>query len=101
MGEILTLDGGFPFTEIIPFDNANTNGGQQRAQLVGNPLPAGFNQTINQWYGASAFGVPAPYTFGNLGRNMLTGPGIVNLDLSLSKDFNFTERRVLQLRGDS
>ena len=45
--------------------------------------------------------MPAPYTFGNLGRNTQTGPGITNLDVSLSKDFKFGERRMFQLRGNS
>jgi hypothetical protein len=101
MGGILTLDSGVPFTVTVPFDNANTNGGQQRAQLVGNPLPSGFQQSINQWYNPAAFAVPAPYTFGNLGRNTLVGPGITNFDVSLSKDFQFMERRMVQLRADS
>ena len=98
---ILTLDSGVPFTVTVPFDNANVNGGQQRAELVGTPLPAGFQQSINEWYNTAAYAVPAPYTFGNLGRNTLTGPGITNLDVSLSKDFKFGERRMFQVRGDS
>lgn len=101
MGGILTLDSGVPFTITVPFDNANTNGGQQRAQLTGNPLPSGFKQTIDAWYSPAAFGVPAAYTFGNLGRNTLTGPGITNFDVSFSKDFRFSEKRMMQLRADS
>ncbi len=45
--------------------------------------------------------VPKAYTFGNLGRNTLTGPGITNFDVSLAKDFKFLETRTVQLRGDS
>jgi len=101
LGGILTLDSGVPFTVTVPFDNANTNGGQQRAQLVGQPLPSGFQQTINSWYSTAAFAVPKAYTFGNLGRNTLTGPGITNFDVSLAKDFKVLETRTIQLRGDS
>jgi hypothetical protein len=85
----------------VPFDNANTNGGQQRAQSTGDPLPSGFKQSISQYYNKAAFAVPAAYTFGNLGRNTLRGPGTKNFDVSLSKDFHFDEKRILQFRADS
>src|SRR5581483_7736884 len=35
---------------------------------------------------------PAPGTFGNVARNSLFGPRLFNADLSLSKNFHFTER---------
>ncbi len=31
--------------------------------------------------------MPAPGTFGNLGRNTVVGPGFADVDLSLEKDF--------------
>jgi len=40
------------------------------------------------------------YTFGNMGRNALRGPGFVNWDASVSKVFKFNERFSLQLRGE-
>jgi hypothetical protein len=36
--------------------------------------------------------------FGNLGRNIVTGPGIVDWDGSALKNFNFTEYKLLQFR---
>lgn len=44
---------------------------------------------------------PAVGTFGNLGRDTLIGPGFWNADLSLSKDFNLTERVRFQLRAEA
>ena len=41
------------------------------------------------------------YTYGNSGRNILFGPGVKNLDLSLSKSFSITERMRLQFRAES
>ncbi len=38
---------------------------------------------------------------GNAGRNILTGPGTVNFDLSVSKSFQFGAQRRLQFRGDA
>ncbi len=44
---------------------------------------------------------PAAGTFGNLGRDSLFAPGLWNADISLSKDFNFTERVHFQLRAEA
>jgi len=45
--------------------------------------------------------VPIGGGFGNAGRNILTGPEAVNVDLSLTKSFQFGDRLRLQLRGDA
>ena len=46
------------------------------------------------------FSAPPP-TFGNVGRNILTGPDLVNLDFSLFHKFAFTERIGLELRAET
>jgi len=40
------------------------------------------------------------FTFGNMGRNALRGPGINNWDFSLAKDFRITESKSLQFRSE-
>jgi hypothetical protein len=37
-------------------------------------------------FDASAFALPAPFTFGSASRNLLRGPKFVNTDLSLMKN---------------
>jgi hypothetical protein len=44
-------------------------------------------------------GVPL-FTFGNLARNVLRGPGINNWDISIEKDFKFTESKSLEFRSE-
>jgi hypothetical protein len=44
---------------------------------------------------------PLVGTFGNLGRDTLFQPGLWNADLSVSKDFNLTERVRFQLRAEA
>jgi hypothetical protein len=39
--------------------------------------------------------------FGNSGRNTLRGPGLMNIDLSISRNFLFTERMKLQFRAEA
>ena len=58
-------------------------------------------QSIDHWFDTSAFVVQPQYTYGNSGRNILFGPGLWNLDLSLHKVFTITERMRLQFRAES
>jgi hypothetical protein len=44
-------------------------------------------QPGKEWFNTAAFVEPAPYTFGNSGRDVLLGPSYKDLDLSLSKSF--------------
>jgi hypothetical protein len=50
---------------------------------------------------AAAFAAPAPYTYGNAGRDILSGPGLTNFDASLSKNFRFGERVTFQFRAEA
>jgi hypothetical protein len=52
----------------------------------------------NPWFSTSSFAAPAGRTFGNVGRNYLSGPGFFNLDAALSRSVRFRERYSLDLR---
>lgn len=68
-----------------------------RPNLVGNPnLPRG-KRTLQEYFDTSAF-VANGDTPGNAGRNIVVGPGYINLDFSLFKEFAITERYKLQTR---
>jgi len=61
------------------------------------PSSAPGGKVIN----AAAFTTPVPATAqGNLGRNALRGFGATQWDLTLRRQFRFTERLSLQARGD-
>jgi hypothetical protein len=49
---------------------------------------------------ASRYGFD-PFQFGNSGRNILDGPGLVAIDLGLRKNYRLRERGSLQFRLDS
>ncbi len=60
--------------------------------------------TPGQWYDKTAFAPVNRRTgtnddFGNLNRRVLRAPGMVNVDLSVFRDFPLTERMKLQFRG--
>jgi hypothetical protein len=48
----------------------------------------------------AAFAIPGAGAFGNSGRNSLTGPGLAQLDLTVSKRFSLTERFALEFRAE-
>ena len=95
---ILTLSDGRPFS-IGANDTANTGPGRtSRANCVGDPVPDGFDQTIDQWFDTSAFAVPAPLTYGNCGYNSVRGPGFKNMNLSLFRTFPWSANQRLEFR---
>jgi hypothetical protein len=54
-----------------------------------------------QWFDPTPYTAPAVGTFGSCpAQGPVRGPGYGDLDLSLQKDFLFTERIKLQFRGD-
>ncbi len=99
VGSIIALTSGQPFSISAGGDVANVGGGSQRAQVVGDAFN-GFNQSRLEWFNTKAFAIPAAYTFGNEGRNNISGPWQKNVDLIAYKNFLFTERITLQFRGE-
>jgi len=96
---ILSLRSGFPFNIYIPFDNANVGAGQQRPSLAGAIFPAGFHQTLGEWFNTKAFTV-IPFTFGNLGRNVVRQDRVKNLDFGLFKNTRISEKLNLEFRSE-
>ena len=95
---ILTLQSGLPYSVTasdLGFVNQNYG---QRADVVGNPYPSGFHQSINEYFNTAAFAQPGLGYFGNSGRDILRAPGIVNLDFSLFKNIPLGERLRWQTR---
>jgi len=84
---IVTMTSGLPFTVTLPGDIDNTGNGatHERPDLIGDPRLS--NPSPQKWFNISAFAVPAPFTFGNVGRNTLRGNWFKNLDLSFFREF--------------
>ena len=60
-----------------------------------------FNQALeNPVLNVNCFAAPPPFTVGNAGRNIVTGPGIIYSQASAQKNFHFKERWNLQFRFD-
>ena len=66
-----------------------------------DPYLPSDQRSANQWFNLGAFSNVTAGNFGNLGRNILTGPATWNLDISAIKNFRLTERQSLQLRFET
>jgi len=53
------------------------------------------------WFDTSAFARVTEVRFGNVGRNTMSGPGVVNMDLSLFRTFKLTEKLGMQFRAEA
>ena len=105
VGGIYTLESGSPFTVNLTSDVAN-NGEptatqsniSERPNLVCNPN--GGPKTPAQWFNTSCFAAPAAFTYGNAGRDIVTGPNLNNFDATFQKNFAIRESMQLQFRAD-
>ena len=86
---IVTLQSGTPFSVTAP--STQTGGaGSPFADMTGPvklSTSRGRQQQIAEYFNTSAVTLPSPGTFGTLGRNSLTGPGVFNTDAALLKSF--------------
>ncbi len=102
---IVILQGGQPFNIGLTNDQANVGGiGTQRPNFVHAPrLTCGKSFYISKTscIDATAYALPALYTFGNSHRNDQRGPGAANTNLSVFKDFALIERVRLQFRAEA
>jgi hypothetical protein len=66
-----------------------------------NPALPSNQRNANEWFNIDAFTENAIGTYGNLGRNVVIGPGIFDVDFSAMKRFHFTERTYLEFRAEA
>jgi len=96
----VSAESGAPFTARVVGDIADVArgvNGTLRANLTGAPVTLN-NPKIQQWFNPAAFAVPTPGTFGNAGRNSITGPGSFLVNMGLIKNFSLGRPRVLSVR---
>ncbi|HZT29588.1 MAG TPA: carboxypeptidase regulatory-like domain-containing protein [Bryobacteraceae bacterium] len=99
---IWSWQSGFPLLFTSNDDRSLTAVGNDLADVVGQPsLTSGSRgQKIAQWFTTSAFASAKLGTFGNVGRNILSGPGTFNIDFAAHKVFTLKERWKLQYRAE-
>jgi hypothetical protein len=111
-GPAAWLAGGWQLNGIItaqtgpPIDLQYSNAGlnapfiNNRPNVNGPVAIYGNFKTGVPWFDTTAFSAPADKTFGNVGRNVLTGPDLVNFDFSMFRTVAIGERLKLEFRAE-
>lgn len=101
LSTIVTMQTGTPATVISGSDTSNRRTTIDRPNTNGQTvaLPRG-DQDPERFFNTAAFFKPAQPALGNVGRNTIIGPGIINWDLSLIKNIALGETRQLQFRWE-
>jgi hypothetical protein len=94
---------GTPVTVTASGASVNAPGNTQTADLVkpGKVQKIGRVGPGEQFFDATAFRSVNEVRFGNAGRNILTGPGIVNLNMSLFRTMALTERVKMEFKAEA
>jgi len=102
---IYQVQTGMPFTISVFGDTANSGTvlGENpiRANATGAPIFGPGTHTADEWFNPAAFATPAAFTYGDVGRNSVYGPGLQTMDIALQRAFRLTERFNFQLRGEA
>jgi hypothetical protein len=99
---IETLQSGFPFTPQLGYNPSNNGDSRNPVRPSWNPAFSGpvILGAPNQYFNPAAFVTPATGTYGNAGRDVLTGPGLAELDFSVMKTTAVNERMKVQFRAE-
>jgi hypothetical protein len=98
---ILTSQTGTPLNITASSATLNAPGNTNRPDVHGNPQIFGETGRDRLWFDVSRFSAPPTAVYGNAGRNILAGPGLVNLDFSVFRKFPVGERVNAEFRFES
>jgi hypothetical protein len=96
---LLFRQSGLWFSPVLETSTTNT-GTSSRPNLIPGAKVV-YPKTIATWFLPTAYATPAPYTYGDAGRNTLLGPGRTNFDTSLFKTFPIRERLFVEFRVEA
>ncbi len=103
LNNVTTLQTGQPFTVRLGFNRSGNLNTTSFSMNERPDLKPGFSSNPilggpDRYWDINAFALPDAGTRGNLGRNTLTGPGLISSDLSLIKAVPLAAQRTVQIR---
>jgi hypothetical protein len=102
LGSILTLQTGFPYTVVSGRDQSNTGAGSDRPNATGQyALLSAGERNPERWFNSGAFVLQPFGTHGNVGRNTIITPGLIQWDFSVHKEFRILENHAVQFRFEA
>jgi hypothetical protein len=99
----LTFQDGTPVNPVYFATDFANSGTPNRPNVVPGQdvnLPAS-QRNADHFFNANAFSSPAPFTFGNAGRDTLPGPGNAVVDAALHRRFVIREGKTIEFRAES
>jgi len=99
----VTLQDGTPLNPFyFSLDFANSGTPNRPNVVPGQSVSLPRDQrTADNFFNTAAFSAPAPYTFGNAGRDTIPGPGNNIFDFALQRRFRVRENQTIQFRAES
>jgi hypothetical protein len=104
---IVTLHGGFPISIYDFSDPSGTGSAEPRPNCIAPSQETPYAENPNPgqngylWFNPATMAHPAPGTLGNCPVSSERGPGMKNVDFSLSKYFPVTEHQSLEFRAEA
>jgi hypothetical protein len=99
-----TAHTGRPFTIMANSNNGSLGNLGGLVSEYGSCIGSGSlsGRTVDRWFNTADFVAPVnPARLGNCGRNTMYGPGVSQVDINLTRSFNyFGENRHMELRWD-
>jgi hypothetical protein len=92
------IQDGTPFSVFLAGDLNNDGLTGERPDRLGPGALPGSNRSIDRWFAIEHFAEPAPYSFGNAGKNILMSPAYQNWDISVIKQTRFSDGKQVELR---
>ena len=99
----LTFQDGTPLNPVYFATDFANSGTPNRPNVVPGQnvnLPAS-QRNADHFFNAAAFSDPAPFTFGNAGRDILPGPGNAVVDAALHRRFVVIEGKTIEFRAET
>jgi hypothetical protein len=97
---IITLQDGTPLNPFYTASDFANTGTPNRPNIVPGQsisLPSS-ERSADRWFNTAAFSTPAPFTFGDAGRNIIPGPGNEVTDIAIERRLPIRERATFKLR---
>jgi hypothetical protein len=103
---IMTAQSGFPYTINLRGDTAGVGAGTGGIFVRPNAVNgtgwqlSDSQKSTTRYFNTGAFAAPAAGAFGNIGRNTVIGPGLLNFDAVVVRHFRVREGLDLQFRAE-
>jgi outer membrane receptor protein involved in Fe transport len=103
---VVTLQSGRPFTVALLPDIDNSNTGRSNLGFGNNDRPNVSGSTsvtsrnAEAWFNTKAFSMPTFGTFGNSGRNTLTGPRFQTINVAVVRHLRVGHSAMIDLRAE-